>query len=348
MFYIIDTNWKWKQAFLWSPGLPNTLCKLVSISQTLSDANSLKKISVTSYFNLNIIVVCKCLGPSGLQTITWTNADLFLWSSGNRLVPSCVVEVYILPVLVIWLWNHFDGLVEERRNSSALAVELRLSCTNPSICELCIFRKCNVLLFREHPLPLLSGRLLETREYFVPWKSFPYYWHTVRGTTGHRSHFKAPKMLWCFLWSCLTNSRVASYLRRHGAGMTSPWGYTVQCTPKWCARYMVCVYFIEKKYLTNFSSLPSRQFHWHRDNHIWYDCSSWFVRVVVVVVVVEGGGVSLRVMEKKSPCHSWVTFKQCRALTKLDSSYIFLLDWLHINPLAPWRYGNNFDWSVIS
>ena len=28
-----------------------------------------------------------------------------------------------------------DGLVQERRNSSALAMELRLSCTNPSICN---------------------------------------------------------------------------------------------------------------------------------------------------------------------------------------------------------------------
>ena len=27
---------------------------------------------------------------------------------------------------------HIDGLVQERRNSSALAMELRLSCTNPS------------------------------------------------------------------------------------------------------------------------------------------------------------------------------------------------------------------------
>ena len=26
---------------------------------------------------------------------------------------------------------HIDGLVQERRNSSALAMELRLSCTNP-------------------------------------------------------------------------------------------------------------------------------------------------------------------------------------------------------------------------
>ena len=30
-------------------------------------------------------------------------------------------------------WNHLDGLVQERRNSSALAMELRLSCANPSI-----------------------------------------------------------------------------------------------------------------------------------------------------------------------------------------------------------------------
>ena len=28
--------------------------------------------------------------------------------------------------------QHFDGLVQERRNSSALAMELHLSCTNPS------------------------------------------------------------------------------------------------------------------------------------------------------------------------------------------------------------------------
>ena len=37
---------------------------------------------------------------------------------------------------VIWIhlkYPHIDGLVQERRNSSALAMELRLSCTNPSI-----------------------------------------------------------------------------------------------------------------------------------------------------------------------------------------------------------------------
>ena len=30
---------------------------------------------------------------------------------------------------------HFDGLVQEKCNSSVLAIELHLSCTNPSICS---------------------------------------------------------------------------------------------------------------------------------------------------------------------------------------------------------------------
>ena len=35
---------------------------------------------------------------------------------------------------IVWLSEcHIDGLVQERRNSSALAMELRLSCTNLSI-----------------------------------------------------------------------------------------------------------------------------------------------------------------------------------------------------------------------
>ena len=40
-----------------------------------------------------------------------------------------------------WTWlyllEHIDGLVQERCNSSALAMELRLSCTNPLIGMLC-------------------------------------------------------------------------------------------------------------------------------------------------------------------------------------------------------------------
>ena len=31
--------------------------------------------------------------------------------------------------------GHVDGLVQERRNSSAVAMELRLSCINPPSCK---------------------------------------------------------------------------------------------------------------------------------------------------------------------------------------------------------------------
>ena len=35
-------------------------------------------------------------------------------------------------------YHDIDGLVQERRNSSALAMELRLSCTNPVICDITV------------------------------------------------------------------------------------------------------------------------------------------------------------------------------------------------------------------
>ena len=56
-------------------------------------------------------------------------------------------DVTVMYLFHHWLWwwlfawfslrnsLHFDGLMQERRNSSALAMVLRLSCTNPSICH---------------------------------------------------------------------------------------------------------------------------------------------------------------------------------------------------------------------
>ena len=39
----------------------------------------------------------------------------------------------VCPITMHYNYTHeIDGLVQERRNSSALAMELRLSCTNPS------------------------------------------------------------------------------------------------------------------------------------------------------------------------------------------------------------------------
>ena len=37
----------------------------------------------------------------------------------------------------VLMWRHIDGLVQERRISSALAMELRLSCTKPLTCVVC-------------------------------------------------------------------------------------------------------------------------------------------------------------------------------------------------------------------
>ena len=38
-----------------------------------------------------------------------------------------------------WDLLHIEGLVQERRNSSALAMELRLSCTNPPMCKTSLY-----------------------------------------------------------------------------------------------------------------------------------------------------------------------------------------------------------------
>ena len=59
---------------------------------------------------------------------------------------------------VIWIRYHFDGLVQERRNSSALAMELRLSCTIPSVwymriklnCVYSIVSHCNADMISLH------------------------------------------------------------------------------------------------------------------------------------------------------------------------------------------------------
>ena len=40
---------------------------------------------------------------------------------------------FFVEAVKIDVWNHFDGLVQDCSNSSALAMELLLSCTKPSI-----------------------------------------------------------------------------------------------------------------------------------------------------------------------------------------------------------------------
>ena len=53
-------------------------------------------------------------------------------------------------------WSYFDGLVQERCNSSALAMELHLSCRNPSIFshEMTLIRKRCPFQYKEGVSPI--------------------------------------------------------------------------------------------------------------------------------------------------------------------------------------------------
>ena len=65
-----------------------------------------------------------------LATMSWWPVRCLLACS-ESIVPNFILAV--LYGVVILHWEYIDGLVQKRRNSSALALKLRLSCTNPLI-----------------------------------------------------------------------------------------------------------------------------------------------------------------------------------------------------------------------
>ena len=66
------------------------------------------------------------------------------WWAGTRIIIPIATkhDRPYCSVLICHYRRHMGGLVQERRNSIALAMELRLSCTNPLIC------KCHIELGR--------------------------------------------------------------------------------------------------------------------------------------------------------------------------------------------------------
>ena len=82
-------------------------------------------------------IICSCYwGFSSQQnaTISWHNGE---WSRKSKITfPLLATIRMILLILSPKYISHIDGLVQEKRNSSSLAMELHLSCINPSI--LCI------------------------------------------------------------------------------------------------------------------------------------------------------------------------------------------------------------------
>ena len=93
--------------------------------------------------------------PLDAWTLWHPGAPLYIvlraWTS-NFIVKPCDVITHPCPnfsscsdktllelrhgwVIISHSKQHIDGLMQERRNSSVLTLELRLSCTNPSICD---------------------------------------------------------------------------------------------------------------------------------------------------------------------------------------------------------------------
>ena len=69
------------------------------------------------------------------------NEGSFSWSAPDGMNKSDLVStrqmIYAMLLVESFLMLvHVDRLVQERRNSITLAIELLLSCTNPPMCEL--------------------------------------------------------------------------------------------------------------------------------------------------------------------------------------------------------------------
>ena len=121
-------------------------------------------LSVTKIHDINSVFICEwkiivfkncsccyCRCPSNWSSMAVTFFCIFCW----RILYDSVC-IYYHSVLTHWPCEdlkkvlklklsyvifeyHIDGLVQESRNSIALAMELRLSCTNPSICFAFLF-----------------------------------------------------------------------------------------------------------------------------------------------------------------------------------------------------------------
>ena len=65
------------------------------------------------------------------RPLPWASVDPCLC---HHIMASLGHNELIWYLMKLWFPFHIDGLVRERRNSNANALELRLSCTHPSIC----------------------------------------------------------------------------------------------------------------------------------------------------------------------------------------------------------------------
>ena len=115
-----NTSWNISASFMDSRGIPKQFA--------FADWQSYK---VRSDFFVN-----------KYQTNIWSFYVIFLRRVRDLRRKQSVIHILVSSSHISTLFNihhHINGLVQERRNSSANALELRLSCTNPLITNFPLF-----------------------------------------------------------------------------------------------------------------------------------------------------------------------------------------------------------------
>ena len=74
------------------------------------------------------------LGPKRQDSGVTDLVHSSFWDAGYDMNKDCSTTEDF-PLDIIFIYHHVDGFVQERCNSSVLAMELHLSCTKPSLCN---------------------------------------------------------------------------------------------------------------------------------------------------------------------------------------------------------------------
>ena len=87
----------------------------------------------------NDLIATPLAGPNVIMRLRWNMVEYTAtmdsyrgWNGWNMLHRIVKIHEYKFKprVILYFIQTYIDGLVQERHNSSALAMELRLSCTN--------------------------------------------------------------------------------------------------------------------------------------------------------------------------------------------------------------------------
>ena len=113
--------------------------------------NYIMSISKLLISSLNIFLLQLCNIKGDIFLLSCTDLSYWKWNQKTKtksgMVKVTAINEIDLPLTINLLnWkrsvkfgcHHVDGLVQERRNSSVLAMKLHLSCTNPSMWTLTI------------------------------------------------------------------------------------------------------------------------------------------------------------------------------------------------------------------